>query len=473
MAERWQKTEWIPDLEGGLPQKWKKRIAGLRVNEAAIEDGRLNLPAAGETQLSAKESELVGVFEHGRDLLMDWFRERLTDATDRVRATFPPDFDAQAWVADCRSVVAATIAENRKDLENASLDHDERQRDLNAFRATHRLTRGVQMPNMPKVVLGVGILIFCIALESALNMAFFAHGVGLLQGALYAIAVSATNVGMGVITGMIGIRLAANRMPLLKIVGWLVILVFACGALFANLLYAHAREVSLVSEAGGFNAELALEHLLANPFAIGNSILLFFLGLIVFTVGMLDGRASFTDPYWDYGRFGRLNDAAQRRLDTMIADIREDTERHLADNEKVLNDLNAKARRSAASAQAAVEQARSRRADIEDSCNLLVSLCRQSMGRYRQQNRAVRTADAPTYFANESFPPLPVSAPGIDSLLDLQLEAEKRATWVVAEVQKARAELAEYRENQLQEQLDNAIALARRLKASVAYIDTC
>lgn len=462
MPEKWQKTQWIPDLEGGLASKWKSRLAALKVNDAAIADARQNLPPAGATQLSAKELEVVGVFEHGRDLLMDWLRERLGDACDRIRALFPQDLDAKAWVTDCKSVVTATVAENRKELENLSLEEDERRRDLNAFRATHRLTRSVQIPSLPKVVLGIGILVFCVALESALNMAFFAHGVGLLQGAFYAIAVSTTNVGMGVVVGMIGIRLAANRMPIPRVIGWLVVVVFVVGALFANLLYAHAREVSLVTEEGGFDAGAALAHLTQNPLAIGNSVLLFFLGLIVFAIGMLDGRASFTDPYWDYGKFGRLHIDAQKRLDDLIAHIRTETERQLADNEKTLTDVSARANRSVGSAQAAVEQARARRAEIDDSCHRLESLCRQSLKAYRQQNQTVRTADDPSYFANDGFPALDISPPGIDALLDLQLEAERRTTMILAEVQRARSELAEFREHQLQEQMAAAIDFARK-----------
>lgn len=461
MGEQWQKTDWIPSLERGLVSRWQARLKALNVSSAAIADGRENLPPPGSNQLSAKELEIVGVFTDGRDLLNDFLREKLTDSCERIRAACPQPFNGEAWRSESEQIATATIAEFKQDVEREAIASDEARRDLNAFRATHQLQRGVQVPSIPKVILGAGILVFCVALESSLNMAFFAHGVGLLQGALYAIAVSATNIGMGVMCGVIGVRLAVNRLIVPKTIGWLVLLLFLSGAFFANLLYAHAREVSLTSEAGGFDANAALSHMQNAPFAIGNSVLLFFLGLIVFVIGLLDGRASFTDPYWDYGKYGRLEATARRRFEEAVAELNQLIEARLAEYDRLLVETGDRARHAASSAANALEQARARRDEIGDNCARLASLCRQSLKVYREQNGVVRTADAPIYFRNEETPSLPIEVPSIEPLLDLQLEADERVASIEAAVQRVRTEFASFKATRLQEQVENAVESAR------------
>lgn len=476
MAERWEKTVWIPSLDGNLQQKWQRRLDGLGVDQAAIADGARNFPEADSQTLSPKEQEIVGIYAEGRDSLADWLRERISEAIERIRAQTTLRFDAQSWVATCKGEVNAALAARRDEIYQACRTEDEAHLSMNEFKAKHDLRRAFQGPSPAKITLGVGILIFCVSIEMALNMSFFSKGVGLLEGALTALAVSISNIGLGVLAGFAGMRLLSNRFLIRKATGLVILLSTLVGAVIANLFYAHAREVAQASEDGGFQVSAAVAHMLSDPINIWGSWGLFALGMIMYVVALLDSRASFTDPYWGYGRFANAFRAAERRKSELLASLRTGVNTQLGRVPSSLDTIEIQARTAHEAAASALKQAEDRHDEIVDSCKLLERLCRQSLQSYQAKNAEVRLARAPAYFFSEEKPELPNIDLDLSPLAALQQDLEGAHLDTASEVAKARQEIASYRETQIETQITKIIDEIRKqasedVKADEAEIE--
>jgi hypothetical protein len=294
-----------------------------------------------------------------------------------------------------------------------------------------------------------------------MNSTFFAKGVGLIQGALYAFTVSAINVLLGVVCGLIGVRLLTNRFWVPKAVGLFVVFATTAMAVFANFLYAHAREVSVASETGGVDPSAAMLRLLAQPFDLGNSLYLLAVGLIVYAFGVIEGRTGFTDAYWDYGKYGRLSDLSHQRVLAFQEELRSEINGEvLRIREKCRLD-EAASQHAARFSQDALSQAIARKGDILDSGQQLANLCRESLKVYRQKNTEVRTAPPPVYFSDLSKPDFPEIDLDVHELEQLTAECSDIARKVSDEAQETVAKLDEFIERELNQAISDAFEQAR------------
>jgi len=232
-------------------------------------------------------------------------------------------------------------------------------------------------------------------------------------------------------------------------------------AVFANFLYAHAREVGIASETGGVDPSAAMLRLMAQPFDLGNSLYLLAVGLIVYAFGVIEGRTGFTDAYWDYGKYGRLADLSQQSVlafqDELRAKINEEI---LRIRDKCLLD-EATSQHAARFSQDALSQANARKGEIRDSGQQLSDLCCESLKIYREKNTEVRTAPPPAYFSDLS----PTNFPEID--LDVQVleqlvkECSEIAREVSDEAQETIATLDAFIERELNQAITAAFEQAR------------
>ncbi len=466
MKGRPQAVVWIPSLEAGLVERWEQKLKALDIEQEAIDDGHQNLPQSDASQISPTEERVVNIFVQARDYLLAGVRTHILKACQIIRGKYFGEFFSAPFVTQCKAEVEIALGEYRNPILDAAREQDRREADLNTFLATPQhdkklRRRGPQTPIKEAVLAWSGVLV-CLALfETALNLGFFFKHNGIIAGGTYAAAVSATNIALGLIGGFVGLRLMNHGFVLPALAGWVTFTGSFVSAVYANLLYAHAREINQTAN-GGFDLTGAARELSEAPFAIGGSVPVLLVGMLVYVIALLEGRAGFSDPYWGYAKLDRYNKDAQQQVTAVEEAMLQGAKRAVEKNLNQLEKIDAQAEAAAEDAQTAVDQARDRSEEVNDTQVRLVGLCRHSLHIYREKNREVRRARAPAYFGDENIPPLPHGSLDIERLLNLEVDTQTRLSQVRKEVAAARAEIALHIQAELQSRVQYAIEEARR-----------
>ncbi len=353
---------------------WKVREqAFLRaVNDAPlIEDGDLD---AAERRIAAEYTEAV-------NRVRDTLRARITHAASEAGKLAAKLDQARSEEAGARGrfKLAAVRAEHRDDLVAAEREVLSAERDLRVFRAQNQLAREPHPPG--DQVVSAAWLAAILLLETIFNAPFFfVEGQGLLAATFEGLLVGGANVGLGLLAGMAGLRLAAHRQILPWKLGGAVILAGAVtGAVGLNVAMAAGRLGSSAEEMAGLSP-LVLTIAFTTFAAIG------------FVFAAYKGWQGFFESYPGYGHVAKRLVRARRRLEDMRHDFNHGAMQAV---EEVMEDLEDEldADRDAVTAvRTAVAQAEDAEHQARDAVEELRSRARWLIRLYRETNTEARGA---------------------------------------------------------------------------------
>jgi hypothetical protein len=267
------------------------------------------------------------------------------------------------------------------------------------FRKRHRISRPARLSTPGKILLKLGLLAVLFVIEVAVNGGFLSKSNqgGILGGLSVAFVFAAFNILVSFLFGLAPIRLMYRRNFLLKILGFVSLIVYLALALLLNLALAHGRErppdvlVDVDRE--------ALRRLIASPVALQEmqSWLLFGIGLVFSIVAMADGLL-FADPYIGYaGLESRWNAASVRYRDAKeelierLRDIRNDASDAMNEAARDLAVRRSEYDSLLVSRGRLSQRFVDHQAQIQRGANALLES-------YREANRKARTAPAPAHF---------------------------------------------------------------------------
>jgi len=394
----------------------------LRLTERAVERADANLPAPDEDDLDPVEREVA------QRLLSEWgwqfdqllgmlraYRDRLAALAVSMEIG-KLRIAAQHAIAEFRN--ADALAEGR--LGYLKRDYIEARDELREFRTRHRLRRPARPQADP--VWSTGLLIFLIAIESAINGVFFAKGSahGLVGGVGTAIGISAGNVVAAYFLGLFPARAVHHRNWLLKGTSLLGVLIGGGALVLLHFFAAHYREATAAvgtEQAYG----LALSSLWRHPWGLTdiNSWYLFGLGTLFGLSAFWKGYRS-DDPYPGYGRVvrsARAAEAAYRRahegLFGHLARVRDATVNQLRDALQRIPTNVQQIEQAKAARSELVERFTAYEGQLEYAANSLLTTYREANKRRRKSpppahfeqpwtlpQRAVRSAQATALLAN-------------------------------------------------------------------------
>jgi hypothetical protein len=375
-------------------------IRELRLNERATERADANLPAADDDELDPVEREIE------QRLLSEWgwqfdqllgmlraYRDRLAALAVSMEIG-KLRIAAQHAIAEFRN--ADALAEGR--LGYLKRDYIEARDELTEFRTRHRLRRPARPQADP--IWSIGLLIFLIAIESAINGVFFAKGSaqGLVGGIGTAIGISGLNVIAAYLFGLFPARGVHHRNWLVKGIGLLAAIAGGGALVFLHLFAAHFREATAAVGAGQAYAT-ALNTLLARPWGLTdiNSWYLFGLGTLFGLSAFWKGYRG-DDPYPGYGRVvrsARAAEAAYRRahegLFGHLARVRDATVSQLRDALQRIPTNVQQIEQAKAARSELVERFSAYEGQLEYAANGLLTT-------YREANKRRRKTPFPAHF---------------------------------------------------------------------------
>ncbi len=458
---------WIAEIDAAHRADFSRLKRELRVLESAQDDGRRNAPPSTDTELSAAERRIVGRITAGLRELNAYLAAAMGEAAAAAQRRAPEALDAAQARAEVDSRIANVLAERRTDLVALREQERETLRDLNYFRRRHELHRSAVYRE--STLLFFAVLVGVFVVESFAN-AFLLRRIseqGWVGGVALAAVISLVNIGLGVIGGGVGWRLASHRFPLQRTVGWTVSGLALVLAFFWNLFAAHFREVAELAVDTGAAPTLAghavdaLAHIRAHGL-FGLTTLfswgLFALGLLVHLAASREAWDDMADRYWDYRRYDRAYRTARMDYEDTLAEAKaaagEEAQAILAELEQRFGpQLQERDRLSALAELGARRLGEARDAQAE--------WLRQGdavLKAYRDENAQVRTGRAPAYFDRYPDPQVYMSGAGAGAEPAPSAEADVDASRRAAE--RAQAQVQAVSDGAARVQADNASALA-------------
>lgn len=294
-------------------------------------------------------------------------------------------------------------AAGRDELFGLRRDLREVEQERDAFKREHGITRAARRVTGGSLVLKIGVLLVLFAVEVALNGAFLAKGneLGLLGGAVEAVAFAALNIGVAYLVATHAVRQVVHRAIWRKALGAVGLAAYVAFAFAINLALAHYREVS--GTLAGDACTAVIERIAAAPFGLTDlkSWLFLAIGLLFSAVAFVDALL-IHDPYPGYGEMeGRVVEAhgaytdARADLTDRLREIRDESMEALREAGQDLT-----ARRAEHDA---IQEARQRLARLFDAHQDHLERVGQALlARYREANSATRKAPRPPHW-NEPF----------------------------------------------------------------------
>jgi hypothetical protein len=470
-------TLWLPELNAAFRPDVETLKRELHVLENARDDGRANRPGPEERNLNEGQTRIVNRVFKGVALMNQFLAEQLGASVTAARRAMPRPLEADAARAEIETRINETLHGRRGELARLRERELETLRDLNYFRRRHDLNRSAAYRESP--YLFAAVLIGMLVLESVLN-AFLLRRIseqGWVGGVVIATLISAVNVGLGVLAGGVGWRLAGHRMPMVKAAGYIVSAVAFLLAFYWNIYVAHFREVAETAAAAGqaggatiaASAINALDHIRERGlFGFGTlfSWGLFAVGLGVHLFASKEAWDDMADRYWDYKRYDQAFVHARDHYHHAVEDLREDAAANARTVVEALERTHAGQEEQKNQIVGLNDMAVQRWAEVRDAEGEWARKGAVLLQAYRDENLAVRTAPPPAHFA---------TMPTADDFRQGRGfgEAEDAAA-ARRDIERALGEIRELSERAEQVQAANASSMAQvktRLAEAVARLE--
>jgi hypothetical protein len=332
---------------------------------------------------TAQYDHLTGMLRGYRDLLAHM---KIGEELQAGRAEAE---GARARFLEAQIAVRNELREVREALVGAQSEYED-------FRERHGLTR----PARRRAGHTAGLLIFCVAAESILNGFFFMEGSsrGLLGGIGTAVGISLVNILWAFALGLGPARFVHHRRVPVRILAFVLLVVGAAALLGLHLFAAHFRDA--FARAGEARAyQVALETLLANPFALADikSLYLLALGALLGFVASWKGYRH-DDPYPGYGPVARRLQSAHAEFDDVhqdllgdLTDVRDTAEKTLRGAIERITSFVGLAQQMLNGRNAIQQRFTAYESHLEDSANHLLEI-------YRSANQDARSDPPPAHF---------------------------------------------------------------------------
>jgi hypothetical protein len=364
--------------------------------------GRDNLPLSSATQPNEVEAAVISEHERRHGDLIEQTRSELQSRAgeaDHLERQLPAPRDFHVAVQASRAAIEGELS-NDHQLIPLRQDQERRRRDLRGFEHENHLTEPARYP--ASQLFHLGIVAVLVVVESAFNCGFFseASSLGLVGGFAVAVAVSLTNVMLGLAAGY-HLRWRNHRLPRLRRLAAAMIVAYALLTTVFNVGVGHLRDAATQGRA----LPLRLNELLWHPFSLSfTSLVLVVLGILA---SLIAARKGFTMDARTPGHGDA--DRSFRRADQAFREHHQHLQHSILGHaERVPEDLRAIIRRTeelvdqlaqlVVRARKCLEAYEAERARLELWCRLW-------LGKYRGVNTTIRSTPAPKYFP--VFPAFP------------------------------------------------------------------
>lgn len=371
----------------------------LRIDEMAVENGKLELPGTTTRSLDETENSIISAVQNHVRQAREEARAEIRTFDDRL-AQLELLSQLSSIGTEARTAEAefkASIVESRNRLALSANKVAESFQALRQFKKLHGLERPANRP-AAQIVLWGGLLL-ALLVEASLNTVFLRvnDDMGLLGGFLAAIVVAAVNISVAYVAGRFVWSGWNHRSGGRRALAMLLTTAWMAFVIVWNFLAAHFRDAK--SDGATSPETTALASFLSAPFALEN---FYSWGLLImgFLFAALAALAAYRldDPYPGYGA---IDKAHTERCDDYAADVTEcvDRLREIFDTastevKDVQRVLGQQFRESL--------QAKNARETMITNCDqhidYLVQCANSLLSRYRRGNLTARSTPAPTTF---------------------------------------------------------------------------
>jgi hypothetical protein len=315
--------------------------------------------------------------------------------------------------------------------------------ELAEFRAEHHLRRPATFPD--SLLLRWGVIGLIVVVESAVNGVIFAasNSFGLIGGVIYALVLSALNVGLGLAFGRLLLPQLVHRSVLRKLVGLLSTFAYAALVIGLNLLAAHYRDLSRGVESLEIDLVL-IPRVFETPFKLRefSSWMLFVLGLVFTLIAAADGF-SMDDPYPGYGPVTRRGSNAMEDFNESYALLLDKAEEIRTEASDGMTSVIDSAEIEMATYRTLIDGRHKLVATYRDYVGYLRQCAQELLEVYRSANRKARSTPAPATFTRSwDFGRSDDDLRGIPSTLSLQ-SVDDQIRSGIEELRRLRTELTE------------------------------
>lgn len=313
--------EFIPNLSP-FPSPDASLIAtSLDVRKRAAQDGARDYPSADSDQPTSTELEIQSRFQEIVRQTEQILSDQRNAYASRIRSSDIDEADVSEALADGRKALERARERNRNaqsELEGLRAERLEAENEFEQFRRRNSLQH--RMPSYPEDRrTHVAVLVLLVVVESIINGLFFAKGSerGIVGGVGAAVILSALNLGLGFLSGLLAWRGACSG-GLRRVAGLLGVLFWAFLAFELNHFVACYRDLfalnsGVVPLVDAFKRMgLGLDGL-----TDAESLVLLLLGISLNILAALDGFR-FDDSYIGYGATDRRRRIAIDRFERAI-----------------------------------------------------------------------------------------------------------------------------------------------------------
>ena len=445
-------------VEGAIPNLSAEQLdSELKLSERGLADGRKNIPASDDADLSAVESMVVSRID---SVLSQRSNEMLGVGSGQDFTTLPQDLEAlsgepQTILTQFRAKKARAQSAVGLELNNAQTDFARAYRDYRSFRMAHKLTE--TEPSYDNVfwrkVFWLALLFIVEVAANGWVIGQAAPG-GLVQGWTTALMISVLVVLTGSLIGAGPWRYLNYNGPdgkgALHRLWAIPALVIGSGLLLLFAFYiAHYRYALSHSSLDTPVPDNILTSIITHPFQPFQqleSLLLFVIALLIGIFSVARG-AHWDDPYPGYGpRHRRMEDARERAHDIAVG-LSHDIDTAKEEADEALSEIANKSQDSVGALRRAIGRTQDNAAAWDYTTASIITAGREAIETYRDANRESRTTREPSYFTRDAFANAkpPTSAEVLDNLTTAFSRATSNITACKSQLAGARAQLeAEY-----------------------------
>jgi len=364
-----------------------------------LEHGSRNWPPAASAELAETETQILYQAEEYLARVNDIATKEMTDIGRQIGDCTINKEDAFADLeASADKEFQHYILQAQPELQKMRVEERRQLRDFKLFKAKNGLERLASYPEsrwFHIALVAVAILAECFA-----NTYFFAAGseLGLLGGFFQAFLISAGNVGISFLIGLLALTNLHHINRLRMIAGVIGFTAWFIGISAYHLLVAHYRDMLTIDYERAISS--AMERFTSSPFHLESldSVLVVVIGLIISIVALIEGY-NFDDSYPGYGEEDRKYQKKQRAYEAKEENVRNRMAASIRDAEKRVNErLNAYEEKDAKMTDL-ISGATSVVDHFDNIYNQVDDIISAAVSKYRSANRKIRTDADPISFS--------------------------------------------------------------------------